>query len=112
MKFYSFARKLPDLGTNVIVISDEPETSIGICEVTAESLWIMKCIAKDPSSASLEYYPLDFYSDDCMHNGSEALQTASYWCYPSTLKVKPKKREKYERETPQSARKTWASPSR
>lgn len=98
MKFYTFAEKLPSLGTNIIVICESTETSIGICEVTQESLWIMKSIGTDPASASLEYYPLDFFSDDCMHNGPEALQIASYWCYPSSLKEKTKKRKKNERK--------------
>lgn len=94
MKFYTFAEKLPCIGTNIILICDSNEPSIGICEVTAKSLHIMRYMGKFPGYISLDYYPQEFFCDDCTQNGTNDLQSARYWCYPSSLKVKPKKKGK------------------
>lgn len=97
MKFYTFQEKLPCLGTNIIVICESNEPSIGICEVTKESLKVMRFMGKETGSVALndlDYYAQDFFCDDCTQDGAYDLQSASYWCYPSTLKVKPKKKGK------------------
>lgn len=100
MKFYKFDEKLPEVGTNILVVCEckSEGSSIGICEVTLNALKVMRSIKEDVINSSLGYYPQDFFSDDCRDDGEYDLQSANYWCYPSSIKAKPKKRrKKYER---------------
>ena len=86
MRFYKFSERLPILGSNILVISEDGK-KVAIVEFNLE---IRKCILSECLS---DYYGVDWFSDDPAEDGEYDIVCASYWCYPSSLTV-PKKVKK------------------
>jgi hypothetical protein len=88
MKLYKFDEKMPELGTNILVVCGE---SIGICEFDINAKRHMTRYIKNDGYSG-EYYAQELYSDDPQENNEIDLICFEHWCYPSSIKSKPKKK--------------------
>lgn len=79
MKLYKFSEKLPVLGSNIVVVSEE-SGSIGILEFDLEA-------RKYILDQSHHYYGVAYYTDDPSEDGEYDITCAEYWFYPSSIKV-------------------------
>jgi hypothetical protein len=78
MKYHKFNEKLPEIGSNIILISKKSQM-LGIIEFT---LRIRKAIL---SKCDCEYSPTDYFSDDTSEDSEYDIKCADYWCYPSSI---------------------------
>ena len=95
MRFRSFKDKLPVLGSNILIVSENHDGTvfIGIVEFTLKFRKSMTdYISK--GNFGMDYFPQDWYSDDASEGGEWDVLLADYWCYPSELvstKTRPAK---------------------
>ena len=86
MKWYRFKDKLPELGTNIVIATEEK--TVGITEF---NLAARKTIL---SKTDNDYHEQEYFSDDASGVHIYDLKCADFWAYPSSMRLPKKKNEK------------------
>ncbi len=84
MKLYRFSEKLPELGSNILVIHEND----GMIGITPFNLEIRRLIL---SNCDSERHQIELYSDDSQEDRCSDLRIDDYWSYPSSIKLPKKK---------------------
>jgi hypothetical protein len=74
MKWNSFEKKYPEIGTNILYLTESND--IGVCEWTKEMYRYIHCNRPD-------HFLVDFYND--VEANELDLSCAKYWIYPSQI---------------------------
>lgn len=78
MKYHKFSEKLPELGSNIILLCKK-SGMVGIIEF---NLAFRKAIL---SKFDNDYFAVYYFSDDPSEDGEYDVKCVDYWCYPSSI---------------------------
>jgi hypothetical protein len=90
MKIYCFKDKLPELGTNIVIVHESSygrKIMIAICTF---DLILRRYVLKEDDDG--DYFPQDYFSDDPAERANYDIRGCDYWFYPSSIKLPKKKK--------------------